>query len=246
MSGLCALGIKQRQITSGLSEGELHLLRFVREKPHRVTLAVISEGLALSEGETRRTIRSLLDKGRLVQDTRDQVGWSDPQATFFTEPSRREEIDERLKSVSAPDSIDTIKAISRHFLSRGLDHRRAGSAEIRELAADVDLRSILDLCRSTEVGERVAGFIGFSVHLGFGVPEGERWSIARILESGLSDEKSYVRYRAVEAVGSDIEMIGLLSVALEAIRSGDKNKHVRELAITVLKLSSSGNSQLDA
>lgn len=244
--GLRALGIKPRHTTSGLSEDELRLLRFVREKPHRVALAVISEALTLSGDDTRRTIRSLLDKGHLVQDTRDQVGWSDPQATFFTEPSRREEIDERIKSIHAPNTLERIKAISRCFFSQGLEHRRAASAEIGKLAADVDLRSILDFCRSTEAGERVAGFIGISVHLGSGVPEGEQEMIARILESGLRDEKSRVRYRAVEAIGSDKAMVGRFSDALEAICSGDKNRDVRELGSTVLQRFSANSSRGDA
>ncbi|RLG83680.1 MAG: class II glutamine amidotransferase [Thermoprotei archaeon] len=82
------------KVPSGI---ELEILRVVRRAPHRVSLREIALKLNLPLEEVRKSVFSLLCKGYLRQDKRDRVKWHNPEATFFTNKSRRKEIDKLLK-----------------------------------------------------------------------------------------------------------------------------------------------------
>lgn len=47
--------------------------------------------------EIRSTVHSLLHRGHICQDARDQVEWNHDDATFYISPSRREEIDRLIE-----------------------------------------------------------------------------------------------------------------------------------------------------
>ncbi|NPA62820.1 MAG: class II glutamine amidotransferase [Methanococci archaeon] len=87
-----------------LTDLELKILKILRESPHRVSLKKIIENLkSLSRNirydasVVRIGIRSLLNKEYIKQDNRDSVDWHNLEATFYTKPERREEIDEKLR-----------------------------------------------------------------------------------------------------------------------------------------------------
>lgn len=87
-----------------LTDLELKILKILRESPHRVSLKKIIENLEYLSRNIRHDasvvrigIRSLLDKGYIKQDSRDTVNWDDLEATFYTKPEKRVEIDKRLK-----------------------------------------------------------------------------------------------------------------------------------------------------
>ena len=77
---------------------ELNILRVIRKNPHRLNLIRICQTLNLSKEEVAPAIHSLLNKGYIKQDSRDSVLWNHNEATFFTEPSKREEIDKLIKN----------------------------------------------------------------------------------------------------------------------------------------------------
>jgi glutamine amidotransferase len=87
-----------------LTDLELKILKILRESPHRVSLRNIIENLnrlsrniRYDDSVVRIGIRSLLDKGYIKQDGRDTVDWDDLEATFYTKPEKRAEIDEKLR-----------------------------------------------------------------------------------------------------------------------------------------------------
>jgi len=81
-----------------LSRLEIEILKVVRSSPHRVSLKEILSRVKCSEEEIKISIRSLLDKHYLRQDRRDTVPWNNYEATFFTEPVKRNVIDRILKT----------------------------------------------------------------------------------------------------------------------------------------------------
>jgi len=79
------------------SEGmEMDVLIAIRRSPHRISLREISNKTGRSMEEVTRAVRSLLKKKYIRQDRRDVVRWYEESATFYTEPSRRREIDELI------------------------------------------------------------------------------------------------------------------------------------------------------
>jgi len=62
-----------------------------------VSLREIALKLNLPLEEVKKNVFSLLCKRYLRQDRRDRVKWHHPEATFFTNKSRRKEIDKLLK-----------------------------------------------------------------------------------------------------------------------------------------------------
>jgi len=86
-------------LDKGLSKLEIEILRVVRESPHRVSLRAIIDSLSCDESEIKSAIKSLLKKRYLRQDRRDRVPWNNYEATFFTEPRKRDIIDRILRSL---------------------------------------------------------------------------------------------------------------------------------------------------
>ena len=81
-----------------LSTRELEVLRFIRRSPHRVSLRAIADGCSMPIGEARDAVRRLLSKGLIRQDSRDRVGWSYEDATFYTNPHIRSRIDQAIRA----------------------------------------------------------------------------------------------------------------------------------------------------
>lgn len=80
-----------------LTNLEKEILRILRSSPSRVSLRKISEDAKQPSDDVKPAVRSLLCKGYIRQDARDEVDWNHPDATYYTEPSRREEIDKLIK-----------------------------------------------------------------------------------------------------------------------------------------------------
>jgi len=76
---------------------EKEILKTLRNSPHRLSLKEIAETLEYPIKEIKSTIHSLLCKGYIHQDSRDSVNWNHKNATFYTEPSKRKEIDRLIK-----------------------------------------------------------------------------------------------------------------------------------------------------
>lgn len=81
------------QFLTPVNENEIKVLRVLRQSHHRLSLRAICENIDLSREELQPLIHSLLCKGYIKQDSRDRVKWDHDDATFYTESSKREEID---------------------------------------------------------------------------------------------------------------------------------------------------------
>ena len=77
---------------------ELKILKILRTSPHRVSLRKIIELSEHSPQEVKISVHSLLCKGYIRQDSRDKVKWHHSTATFYTNPSKRKEIDKLIKT----------------------------------------------------------------------------------------------------------------------------------------------------
>ena len=77
-----------------LTSTQIDILRFVRRQPYRVNLKYIRESLHLSTDEITEELNILTEKGYIKQDSRDIVSSDNGEATFYTELSKRLEIDE--------------------------------------------------------------------------------------------------------------------------------------------------------
>lgn len=86
-------GRKSESYISALNEKEIDILKLLRRSPHRVRLKNIFQISKSPIEEVKNVIHSLLCKGYIRQNSRDRVRWDNDNATFYTEPSRREEID---------------------------------------------------------------------------------------------------------------------------------------------------------
>jgi glutamine amidotransferase len=85
------------QFSTIVSESELNILRVLRQSPQRLTLKTICDNIGSSSEEVLPLIHSLLCKGYIKQDRRDRVNWNHDGATFYTDPSKRAEIDEMIR-----------------------------------------------------------------------------------------------------------------------------------------------------
>jgi len=79
-----------------LYQKELNILKILRQNPHRMSLKEICQNLSLPKEEIIETIRSLKCKELIKQDSRDKVKWDNDDATYYTNPSKRKEIDELI------------------------------------------------------------------------------------------------------------------------------------------------------
>jgi len=107
-----------------LNEAELHVLRFIRTSPYRVSISKLAEKLLYSNDEVSSALQSLIVKKFVRQDYRDRVPWNDEQATYFTVPSMRKQID---------DALQTIDAASPRTLRAFLCHSSNDKAAVRDL-----------------------------------------------------------------------------------------------------------------
>lgn len=83
--------------TLELTKTEKEILKILRSSPHRLSLRRIVENSKYSENEVKIAVYSLLCKRYIRQDNRDKVKWDNMDATFYTEPSKRREIDKVIR-----------------------------------------------------------------------------------------------------------------------------------------------------
>ncbi len=119
-------------VTNNISnETELHVLRFIRTSPSRVSFSKISEVLLYSKDEVVSALRVLRDKNLVRQDERDSVAWNHEQSTYFTIPSKRQQIDDILQTNNA-FFLRPLRA----FLCHSKDDKQEVRALYRRLLAD--------------------------------------------------------------------------------------------------------------
>lgn len=85
---------REEEVAQPMCEREIEILSLLRAQSERVSVHEISK-LGPRE-EVLSAIESLCSKGFIRQDSRDTVASDDDQATYYTQPSKREKIDRRL------------------------------------------------------------------------------------------------------------------------------------------------------
>jgi len=85
---------KNGQVVDIRSEQDFkrQILRFIRQASHRVSICQIAEGLQLELETVIRMVEGLSQAQWILQDSRDRVPSTNPEATFYTNPSKRSEI----------------------------------------------------------------------------------------------------------------------------------------------------------
>ncbi|MHA1820857.1 MAG: class II glutamine amidotransferase [Promethearchaeota archaeon] len=78
---------------------EKKILQVIRNSPHRLSLWEIEEILGVEITEFKCSLNSLLNKGYIRQDSRDRVKWYNDGATFYTEPTKRGEINDLISDI---------------------------------------------------------------------------------------------------------------------------------------------------
>jgi len=76
---------------------EILILKILRKSPHGLSLKEIIEKAGYSKNEVKSAVCSLLCKQYLRQDSRDKVSRGNDNATFYTNPFKREKIDRLIK-----------------------------------------------------------------------------------------------------------------------------------------------------
>ncbi len=88
----CPSGVKLNNMT-------LRILRFIREAPHAVDIEGITEGTGMPLAAVTNEIAALVDKAYIQQHSRDNVGWNNTKARYFTCEEKRNEIDQALINI---------------------------------------------------------------------------------------------------------------------------------------------------
>jgi hypothetical protein len=195
----------------------------------------------------RREIRTVMQTG--LEDRESRVRYRAVQAVD-ADPLMRKALGDILNSISNEDpneavrdlasdimahsdALEEVRSTSTVFYSKSLAIRRKTAERVKNIARHLDSEDVLELCRSEDRGERVAGFIALSAHLQVGVPRSRTRGIEKVLQMGVEDKESRVRYRAVEAIGSDNDMAQHFMAVLERLATKDRNASVRELALQI-------------
>jgi len=84
--------------TPQLSDLEKNILKIIRKSPHRIKLKIIIENINEPAIKVKEAMNSLLCNKYICQDSRDTVKSSDDNATFYTNPEKRSEIDKIINS----------------------------------------------------------------------------------------------------------------------------------------------------
>jgi glutamine amidotransferase len=72
-----------------LSKEQWNILKYVRRSPHRLSIREISKSVGIGIDEAVEGVAYLREIGMLVQDSRDAVPPTHPDATFYTNPNIR-------------------------------------------------------------------------------------------------------------------------------------------------------------
>ena len=79
------------------TELEVLILKILRKSPHRLSLREIIEKAKYPKIEVKSIVHTLICKRYIRQDSRDRVKWDNDNATFYTNPQKRKEIDKLIK-----------------------------------------------------------------------------------------------------------------------------------------------------
>lgn len=77
-----------------LSEVSREILKFLRKVERNISLNEINEALIYDISQIEEAIALLLSRKIIMQDHSDEINWNNPSASFFTDPSKRDLINQ--------------------------------------------------------------------------------------------------------------------------------------------------------
>jgi hypothetical protein len=123
--------VTNRKYQHDFNDTQLHVLRMIRTSPSRVSVRKISEVLLYPMVDVKSALQVLMEKRLVRQDYRDKVNWDHEQATYFTIPSERGQVDNILQ-LSNSEFPRPLRA----FLCHSHDDKREVHNLYRRLRAD--------------------------------------------------------------------------------------------------------------
>lgn len=114
-----------------LNEAQLHILRFIRTSPFRVSVRKLCDVLLYSKDDVTSALQILIAKRLVRQDDRDDVSWNHEKATYFTVSTMRQKIDNLLQVTNS-----TFPRALRVFLCHSSNDKPTVRELYRRLLAD--------------------------------------------------------------------------------------------------------------
>lgn len=121
------------------------------------------------------------------------------------------------------------------FHSRSLADRKRAAVAIEALSRELSVDDILGFSRSHRMGERVGAAISLRVHLQDDPSLKDDKGIMSAISDGLNDSHSRVRYRYIEVLQTNIELVNMFREHLDDIAGTDSNPEVRRIAEKALR-----------
>jgi TIR domain len=143
---------------------------------------------------------------------------------------------ERVHEEATPTfTADDFRAVTLGFDSSEVAVRQATAAEIKEIAAFLELDDVLAFCRSRKRAERVGAAIALGVHIRSSVQARTDRRVLSTLGELLNGRSSLVRYRAAEVIRSSPALLPTYEDDLKRLAETDENPQVRDMAAMALR-----------
>ncbi len=130
---------------------------------------------------------------------------------------------------------DEFKLLSSYFFTRSLEVRRKTADEVSKLSENMDINSLLGFAISSSPGEKVAGYIGITTHLKLFPSLSKQQKVIDIIQLGLDDELSRVRYRVIQAISSSDYLTDMFRDKLIELYQKETNEPIKRLLKNILR-----------
>ncbi len=156
----------------------------------------------------------------------------------------REEIKDSENSINYKEKIDEaiqknikdeFKLLASYFFTKPLEIRKRTATEVMKLSRSMTIEELLNFATSLIPGERVAAYIGITTHLKLFPDLSKQEDITDIIQHGLDDGFSRVRYRVIQAIGCSEHLITIFRNDLIKLYKDETNQPVKRLLKEILK-----------
>jgi hypothetical protein len=135
-----------------------------------------------------------------------------------------------LEQANRELALEQFRTLAKRFMTEPLEMRIHIATLMEDLANALRPEDILTFSQSPKAGERVAAGIALRKHMERIPALKSDPNVLAALQSGIDDTESRVRYRFVQAIKTDTEVIKRFKVALERLIKEDGNDAVRHEA----------------
>ena len=150
------------------------------------------------------------------------------------EDKNSEDYKDKIDNVVQKNLKDEFRLLASYFFTKSIEIRQKTAIEISKLSQSMSIEQLLNFAASSSPGERVAAYIGITTHLRLFPDLEKQESIIDIIQQGLDDGLSRVRYRVIEAINCSSYLVDLFRNNLIELYQEEKNKPVKKLLEKVL------------